>query len=282
MTDLDPKAAHLHHLLLVDASVTHEDVDALVRSHYPQAWWLAPDTVVLEPEVELTGPWTVGPELRRQLDAPSWAVHAWLAACPQERGGEVPEALRGLDDIMDAYPWAAPEGRELRTLMFLRAAARRVAGAVHLAGTAVVLEPDPESAVDLTVFAPTSVEPEEVRARLGRDDVVVEGRSPGTWQLSVPAEAGMISIVSEGHPVLPVALTGLPWAVPGTRGYEVRWFPPEDHGRRLTLAQRRVRHRVTLEIERIAGAIASLTQGVAVDDDGFIVALDGAAAASAD
>lgn len=277
MTDLDPTAAHLHHLLLVDDVVTTDDVDSLVRSHYPQAWWPAPDTVVLEPGVELTGPWTVGPELRRRLDAPAWAERAWFTVCPQERGTEVPEALRGLDALMDAYPFAAPEGVELRTLMFLRAAARRIAGAIHLAGTAVVLEPDPESAVDVSVHAPTYAEPDQVRRAIGRDDATLAGRTRRSWQLVMPAEPlgpGSLTVTSERHPVPPLALAGLPWAIPGTRGYEVRWHAPEDFLRGpLSLAQRRARTRVTEEVERIAGAIAALTDGVGVDDDGFLVAL---------
>ena len=121
MTDLDPTAAHLHHLLLVDEVVTTDDVGSLLRSHYPPARWAGRHRLGLVAGLGLSGPWTVGPELRRRLDAPAWAERAWLTVCPQERGTEVPEALRGLDALMDAYPFAAPEGVELRTLMFLRA-----------------------------------------------------------------------------------------------------------------------------------------------------------------
>jgi len=278
MTDLDPRAAHLHHLLLVDADVTHDDVEALVRSHYPQSGWVAADAMALEVDVELTGPWAVGTAVRRQMDAPAWLEQAYLAVCPQERSGELPEALKGLDPIMDAYPFATPQGRELRTLTFLHAAARRLGGAVHLAGTAVLLQPDPESAVDLTVYAPAYAEVEPARAAIGRDDVVLDGRTRRSWSLSMPAAAGRIRVVSERHPMPPLALAGLPWVAPGARGYEVRWIEPDTYstrGGRLSISQRRVRSGVTSEIERIAGAIAELTGGVAVDDDGFIVALAG-------
>lgn len=300
MTDLDPKAAHLHHLLLTDDAVTREDLDSLVRSWFPQSGALSLDTIALGPGRELTGPWNVRPELRARLDVPGWATTAYLAVCPQERAGALPPELLGTDSILAAYPQGVPHGAELEVLRFLQAAARRLAGALHLAGTAVVLQPDPESAVDLAVYAPASVTPEVVVARLGRADVVVDGRTRRTWSISMPAlpsgtpglsaprrgrhapappaggVAGVLQVISDRHPLPPLAIAGEPWAAPGARGYEVRWHPPEAYlatSGRLSLAQRRVRTAVIAEVERVAGAVLDLTGGVVVDDDGFLVAL---------
>lgn len=286
MTDLDPKAAHLHHLLLTDDEVAQTDLDSLARSWFPGAGQISMDAITLGPGVFLTGPWAVGGDLRARLDAPTWATSAYLALCPAERAGALPPDLLGTDPILDAYPHGVPTGTELEVLRFLAAAARRLAGALHPAGTAVLLQPDPASAVDLAVFAPTSLTAEAVAAAIGRDDVVLDGRTRRTWSISMPAlpagagdaePAGILQVVSDRHPMPPLAIGALDWATPGARGYEVRWHPPEEYlarPGRLSLSQRRVRAAVIAEVERIAHAVQQLAGGVVVDDDGFLVALD--------
>lgn len=83
MTELDARAAHLHHLLLTDAEVSNADLDSLARSRFPSAGQISLDAVTLGPGLFLTGPWEVGDELREQLDAPAWATSAHLALCPE-------------------------------------------------------------------------------------------------------------------------------------------------------------------------------------------------------
>lgn len=282
MTELDARAAHLHHLLLTDAEVSNADLDALARSRFPSAGQISLDAITLGPGLFLTGPWEVGDELREQLDAPAWATSAHLALCPAERSGALPPELLGTDEILDAYPHGVPVGAELEVLRFLAAAARRLAGALHLAGTAVVLQPDPESAVDLAVYAPASLAVEVVVDAIGRDDVALDGRTRRTWSVSLPAlpgaaaDAGILQVISDLHPLPPLAIAGLDWAAPGARGYEIRWHPPEAYlarSGRPSLGQRRVRSAVTAEVERIAREVQRLAGGVVVDDDQFLVAL---------
>lgn len=282
MTELDARAAHLHHLLLTDAEVSNADLDSLARSRFPSAGQISLDAVTLGPGLFLTGPWEVGDELREQLDAPAWATSAHLALCPAERSGALPPELLGTDEILDAYPHGVPVGTELEVLRFLAAAARRLAGALHLAGTAVVLQPDPESAVDLAVYAPATLSLEVVVDAIGRDDVALDGRTRRTWSVSMPAlpgaatDAGILQVISDLHPLPPLAIAGLDWAAPGARGYEIRWHPPEAHlarSGRPSLGQRRVRSAVTAEVERIAREVQRLAGGVVVDDDQFLVAL---------
>ncbi len=297
MTDLDPRAAHLHHLLLTDEEVSRADLDALARSWFSQAGEISLDAITLGPGLFLTGPWAVGEAIRGQLDAPSWATSAYLALCPQERAEALPPELLGTDPILDAYPAGIPHGRELEMLRFLHAAARRLAGALHLAGTAELLQPDPESAVDLAVYAPVTLAAETVVAAIGRDDVSLDGRTRRTWSVSMPAvpagrtpttsrrgrratvasePAGILQVISDRHPMPPLAIAGLEWAAPGARGYEIRWHPPVDYvSGRLTLAQRRVRAEVIAEAERIAREVVRLAGGVVVDDDSFLVSLGG-------
>lgn len=273
--DLDARSAQLHHLLLHDDAITREDVEALVRSHYPQGGWIGPDAISLEFEVQMTGPWRVPPELRADLDAPAWATWAYLVLVPQQREGELPESLAGLDPILDAYPYAVPRDKELATLNFLRACARRIGGAVHLAGTAVVLTPDPASAVDLMVYAPRFLAVDEFLAAV--PGASLDGRTRRSWSASIELrDGGSLQVVSDLHPVPPLAIAGLDWVRPGARGYEIRWRPPSDdfpRGGRLSPGERRIRRRAAQLVEEVAGIIAERTQGVAVDDDGFLVAL---------
>lgn len=275
--DLDARAAHLHHLLLVDDGVTGEEIDALVRSHYPQGGWTGPETIALEFEVELTGPWRVPPALRAELDAPRWATQAYLVLVPQQREGELPAAMAGIDPILDAYPYGVPADKEMATLTFLRACARRLGGVLHLAGTAVVIAPDPDSAVDLTVFAPRFLRADEFLEAVASADARLDGRTRRTWSVSIGlGEAGSLQVMADLHPVPPLAISGLEWVRPGTRGYEVRWHPPTaafPESGRLSLPQRRARRRAAHAVEEVARLVASRTEGVALDDDGFLVAL---------
>ena len=269
---LSAHEAHLHHLILLDAEVTPEDVEALARSHYPHAGWVDTDTIALEHEVSLTGPWAVPAKIAAQLGAPGWVAQAVVVLCPQERLGEVPESLRGVDEIADAYPYATPQGIELETLQFARAAARRLAGALHLAGTAVTIQPDSDESIDLVVYAPIYLRGDQALALVSGGDL--DGMTRKTWSISLPARAGAIQVMANLHPVAPIVLAAFEWAGLSVRGYEVRWHAPEDWlGRELTRAEREVRTEVAGAIETIAGRIAELTNGVCVDDDGFLVAL---------
>ena len=279
--ELEPRLARIHHLLLLDAAVTSEEVAALARSRYEQAGWAQSDLLTLEPGVFLTGPWTLPPELRAALDAPEWAAQAYLCIVPQDRAGELPQDLAGLDPAMDAYPYATPRGVEVATLRFLQAAARRLAGALRFGGTAVVSQPDPRTAVDLTVYTPSRLDRAEVLEVLEPHGARMDSESRSTFSLTLPPipgrdDAGIIQVLSERHPRVPLALSGLEWAVDGARAYEVRWYPPEEflvRGIRLTAAQRAMRAEAAATVERVARLLVELGEGMAVDDDGFVVAL---------
>lgn len=269
---LSPHDAHLHHLLLLDSEVAPDDVEALARSRYPHAGWVDAETIALDQDVLLTGPWDLARDVAEQLGAPGWATQAVLVICPQERRGEVPPELRGLDEITDAYPYATPGGAELETLQFARSAARRLAGALHLAGTAVTIEPDPDESIDLTVYAPTYLRADQALALI--PGATRDGETRRSWSVSLPAVAGQIQITAGVHPVPPIVLSGFDWVQLSVRGYEVRWHAPELMiGRELAPRERDVRNQVASTIEMIAGRIAQLTDGLAVDDDGFLVSL---------
>lgn len=279
--ELEPTLARLHHVLFVDAAVTPDDVAALARSRYATAGWAQADLLTLEPGVYLTGPWSVAAALRTSLDAPDWAAQAYLCVVPQDRAGALPEDLAGLDPAMDAYPFATPRGLELATLRFLQAAARRLAGAIRFGGTAVVSQPDPRSSVDLTVYTPSRLDRADVLALLEPHGAHLASASRSTFSIVLPPlpgrdDAGIIEVLAERHPVVPLALQGLDWAAEGARGHEVRWHPPEDYlvpGARLTSAQRAVRAEAAATVEQVARLLVRAGEGMVVDDDGFVVAL---------
>ncbi|HZK06420.1 MAG TPA: hypothetical protein VFC82_11350 [Actinomycetaceae bacterium] len=276
LATLDAHIAGLHHLLVLDPVCAPEDVAALARSRYPEAAWASQDELILEEHVALTGPWSLDDGVRRDFDLPAWAAQAWVCLVPQVRSGELPLGLIGTDPLLDAYPQAVPHGVEMDTLRFLQAAARRLGGAVHLAGTNVVFLPDPQSAVDLTVYSPDYLSPEAMMATIEREDAQIDGRMRRSWSISMPArpgdpDSGLIQIIHERQDA-PFAISGLDWAG-HSRGTEIRWHPPEDMRGRLRRAQRYLRRDVIHQVEALARAAVDRTGGVPLDDDGFIVAL---------
>ncbi|MDO5495457.1 MAG: hypothetical protein Q4G64_07075 [bacterium] len=278
MSHLDPHLASLHHLLVLDAQCSAADVAALARSRYPDAAWIADDAIVLERDATLTGPWEVQPEVRSVLDLPAWSTQAWVCLTPKVREGGLPLGLEGHDPILDAFPSAIPTGIEFDTLRFMQSVARRLAGAVHLAGTSVVLMPDPQSAVDLTVYGPGRLDLEEFVATTGREDARIDSRIRKSWALWMPAlpggeldEVGGIHVIHQRSEV-PFAISGMEWAE-GARMTSVRWHEPRPMTGRLQRADRHLRLQVIQEIEQYARAAAMLVGGIAVDDDGFVVAL---------
>ena len=157
---LDRGLAAPRHLLVLSAEVSPEEVEALAVSHFDDAGWVAPHTLRLTGEALLTGPWQLDDAVRAALDLPAWADSAMLLRCPVQRGGAVPPELRGLGGLLDAFPEGEPVGLERRALDHLLAQARRLAGALRVAGTGTVLVPDPASAVDLTVHTTVWLPPD--------------------------------------------------------------------------------------------------------------------------
>ncbi|WP_413451820.1 hypothetical protein AA0Y32_14115 [Georgenia phoenicis] len=157
---LDRALAEPRHLLVLSEEVAPEEVEALALSHFDDAGWLGPSTLRITGDTQLTGPWRLDERVRAALDLPAWAATAMLLRCPIERGAPVPPELRGLGGLLDAFPEGEPVGLERRVLDHLLAQARRLAGALRVAGTGTVLVPDPASAVDLTVHTTVWLQPD--------------------------------------------------------------------------------------------------------------------------
>lgn len=283
---LDPDLAAAHHLLVLPDDVVPDEVEALAVSRSTAGGWAGTDRIQLAPGVHLTGPWLLDGAVRAAFDLPSWSSQAFLLTSPVRRGGPLPPELTGIDPVLDAFPDGVPQGVEQEALNHLRAFARRLGGAIRLAGTGIVVVPDPEAAVDLTVVAPVWLDPDAclqvVRAvapdaRSLLDDIPEElaGRElDGYAIIAELGDGGLVEVAVDGHPQPPTVLRGTDWALDGVIAYEIRWRPahPEVAFRpRLPLAVRRERSGAGTVIERFAAMLHEVVGGEICDDDGFLV-----------
>ena len=323
------------HLLVLGEDITADEVEALALSQDLHSGWVGASRLQLLPGAELQGPWKLDAELRNLFDLPPWAAQIMLLECEPVRSGPLPAALTGIDALSDAFPLAQPTGTELIALTRLRAIARRLAGALRLAGDPevrggkprpVLLTPDPETSISLTVapgarlrmdamsiFGPGGLEAvgqealERLVATIG-EDVLDEAwrraekqrREVGQLEDRALASGETIEEMRDGYAVvadvdpdssgkgtievrvlgtdeMPLAVRGEPWASGGVVSYGVVWLPrdPADvHSESISRVGRRARTAARECIERIAQVIATAAHGAAVDDDGFLVALN--------
>jgi hypothetical protein len=148
------------HLLLVPSTVHPDDVCDLVRARVPGSELGRTGEAALGRHSMISGPYELSMEDAVDAAVPMpWTVVYALSA-PIER--EDPP-LAGVDD-RDGFAYAFPQGlpwrEEGRALQLLVAMARRVGGAVRVAGGQGIIHPDPDRAVDLIVHSPYWLEPE--------------------------------------------------------------------------------------------------------------------------
>ena len=82
------------------------------------------------------------------------------------RGARVPEELRGSDRWAEAFPEGLPFGTEYQVLLVLERMARRLAGALRIAGSGRIIQPDPDSAVSLAIYTPRWLGPAQLAEAL--------------------------------------------------------------------------------------------------------------------
>ena len=176
------------HLLVLPDGVAPDEVEVLASSRFVSARWERPPRVpsgrrasgaarTAAPEATpgvlrlgrlstLTGPFGLEPAQVARWGLPTDARVAWVVDCPRER--EEQRVLGGdRDGLRRAFGTAGPVREELRVVQWLVAAARRLGGAVRTE-PGVVLEPEMDAALDLTVFTDRWVEPENVVAAARR------------------------------------------------------------------------------------------------------------------
>lgn len=175
------------HLLVLPDGVAPDEVEVLATSRFPSARWERPPRVPAGRRASgasraapsatpgvlrlgrlstLTGPYALETPQLARWGLPSDARVAWVVDCPRERA-EQPAFGGDRDGLRRAFGTAGPVREEQRVVQWLVAAARRLGGALRVE-TGVVLEPDMDAALDLTVLTDRWVEPQTVLAAARR------------------------------------------------------------------------------------------------------------------
>lgn len=167
------------HLLLLPPDATVVDVRSLVLTRLPDADDGAPG-LRLGRHTRLHGPVVV--DAGAASHVPSGWPLVYALAAPRERDEPPWPGLTDSGGLYRAFPAGVPVRAERRGVDLMLALARRLGGAVRVAGSGVVLRPDPASVVDVVVHAQEWLDPE---AALG----VVRGAEP-TARLATDAAPG--------------------------------------------------------------------------------------------
>ena len=188
------------HLLLVPQHIGVDRVDELVGTRVDNSHLKDEGSVRLGRHSALVGPFEVEVEDAIQAKVPTpWRV-AYAVQAPPERDPA------GFEDMFDpvqqaqwmrAFPGGPPYREEGDALGLAMSLARSIGGAVRVAGTNVVLTPDPDKLVDLVVWSPY-------------------------W---VPHER-MLDLLRPALPGAHVDLSGVVWG--GPREHERPWELPLD------------------------------------------------------
>lgn len=170
---IDAQEAREHHLFLVSDAVDPAELEALAISMWDESGWIAPGRLRLSSDAELEGPWTLDQPTRSALGTPASLTNAWILRCPVARARQAGGAVMG--EWAKAFPDGVPTGLEYRVLEALHRMARRLAGGMRIAGSGYVMVPDADSAVNLTVYSPRWIAPEDLldamRERAGFADM---------------------------------------------------------------------------------------------------------------
>ncbi len=294
--ELDLMTAKAHHLLLLPETASADDLEALAISVWNEAGWLTPGLLRLQEGATLEGPWVISKHSAKDLgldisdDFRPHELQVWLLRCPTRRGAAPIEEIREFNEWARAFPEGMPIGLEERVLEALQRVARRLYGTLRIAGSGYLMSPDPESSVNLRVYASAWLPPEETEQLLKPHipDVYLPGPPPATdgAPYAFMGSAGTRSQVLIGvrtETTAPRALRWEIWAKERLYLYEIVWALPEDLyqlDQAPTRAGRLERTRASAVVETAAAVLADklndpLLGGAAViDEDGFLVALD--------
>ncbi|MDC4233462.1 hypothetical protein M3T53_07040 [Actinomyces sp. B33] len=181
---IDVETARGHHLFLTTDEVDPSEVEALAVSVWDDAAWVGAGYLRLTSGAHLVGPWRIDAARRTDLDTPAPLTNAWILHCPASRvAAPADQTLHG--EWARAFPDGMPTGLEYRVLRVLHQMARRLAGGLRICGSGRILEPDPDSAVNLSVYSPRWIAPEDLLRALApdfpraRDASAIPARVPG-------------------------------------------------------------------------------------------------------
>ena len=215
------------HLLALPDGIGVDELEVLAVSRFPTAAW---ETLPGVPQQRaagaranrnpgasigvlrvsrlstLTGPYSATSADAVGLGLPAATTTVYDVRCPRERG-EPPYPGGDRDGLKRAFTEAMPVREEERVLRWLVAVARRLGGAIRTGEKGVVLRPDLDATIDLTVFTDRWLEPDELlavvqhlvpRARLAMEGVPWHGpaadagrrAAAGLAELGIPERGG--------------------------------------------------------------------------------------------
>jgi hypothetical protein len=157
------------HLLLVPTTVDIETVDIAFRDRLPDSDLFGTGEIALGPRSRVTGPYELSMEDAVDAGVPMpWTVCYCLDAPVEREDPPIP----GVDD-RDGFAYAFPDGLpwqdEGQALQLLVDLARRLRGAVRVAGSLELIQPDPDRAVDYIIHSPTWLDPEVLLGVVSRE-----------------------------------------------------------------------------------------------------------------
>lgn len=289
---LDKGTAQAYHLLLLPEHVDASDLEALAISVWNQAGWLSPGNLRMQEGSTLEGPWSLSSEVAAALElAPQTPLNqVWVLRCPARRGAAPSPEVTKFSEWAKAFPGGMPVGVEERVLSVLRRIARRLGGSLRIAGSGYTMTPDPDSSVNLRVYASSWLSPAETMELL--EPYVPGIYSPGPlpdasdspYAFMAPAGSrSQILVGVRAETLAPRALRWEIWAKEKLFLYEIVWALPEDLYRLdefPTRAGRLERSRASDLVDTVAAVLAERLNDPAaggaaiIDEDDFLVALD--------
>jgi hypothetical protein len=157
------------HLLLCPTTVDIEVVDTLIRDRLPHSDLYDTGEVQLGRHSRITGPYQLSMEDAVDAGVPMpWTVCYCLDA-PVEREDPPLPGLDDRDGLAYAFPDGLPWRDEGRALQLLVSLARRIGGAVRVAGSLQLIQPDPDRSVDYIVHSRTWLEPDVLLGIVGQE-----------------------------------------------------------------------------------------------------------------
>lgn len=194
--DPDDPTVRTRHVLALPPNVVPDELEVLAVSRFGRASWdqetpeeKKPRTGILPAVTAALGIRKVAPVMARlrlgrrtalvgpyqlttvsavALGLPASSDTAWLAEGPRERGEPPFPGTGDREGLARAFPEGLPIREEERVVLWLIAAARRLGGAVRVNDTGVVLTPDPDGAVDLSLLTTRWPSAQEVLTQVRR------------------------------------------------------------------------------------------------------------------
>lgn len=160
--DGGPAGLRNRHLLLLPTTVGPRDVGELLRARVPDARLETQGIARLGRHCRIYGPFELTMEDAVDAGVPMPWTLAYALDAPIERDLPPAPGEDDRDGFAQAFPQGLPWREEARALHLMVGLARRLQGAVRIHGSGVLIQPDPQRAVDLLVHSPTWLDPQVV------------------------------------------------------------------------------------------------------------------------